>query len=254
MKKAIIGIIVLLVVILGAGIYYVSTHLDSLVKLAIESYGSEILKTDVRVRKVKIDLGKGSAGISDFVIGNPADFSLPSAFAVGKIVVDLDIGHSNADVIIIDKILIRAPEISYEINQNRDSNLVILQNNINSIASGEQSTTSGPQPSLIIRHFSLEQARLNALITPANNRKYDLTVPDIRLENLGGKNGASPAQISQQIFKALTKSVQAEMKRQGISAKYQQKIDAGKQKLESKADEKVEAKKSDLKNKLKGLL
>src|SRR6516164_147850 len=59
MKRAVaIAIAVVLVVIAGA-VYYVYTSLDSIVKLAIERYGSELTGTAVHVESVKLALREG---------------------------------------------------------------------------------------------------------------------------------------------------------------------------------------------------
>jgi hypothetical protein len=258
MKKVLLSIVILLVVIVGAAGYLVYNHLDYLVKVAIEYYGTDILKTDVQVRRVRINLDDSHATIHDFEVGNPANFQSTSAFTVGKVSIDLDMDNSTIDTVIIDKILVRAPRITYEINQDLESNLAILSDNANtSAASGQspdQTAASGSQPVFIVRHFSLEQASLHALIAPAKSRKYDLSLRDIQLHNLGGKDGMNSKQITAQITKAINKEVQSELTKQGIGAKYRQQIDAGKQKLESKIDEKADEKKSGLKNKLKDLL
>lgn len=258
MKKALIWIAVLLVVILGTGTYLAYNHLDYLVKLAVEYYGTDILKTDVQVDTVRIKAADGRASIKGFTIDNPDGFKSASAFGVSKVSVDLDMKNSTTDKIIIDKILIRAPGITYEVNQDLKSNLSSLLDNVNSSAAvGQKNDTSagsGFQPVFVIRHFSLEQARLHALITPANNREYDFTLRNIELRNLGGEDGMSPAKISEKILDTLYKEVQSELKNRGIAAKYRQQIDAGKQQVKSKAEQKLDEKKESAKDKLRNLL
>ena len=138
MKKALIWIAVLLVVILGTGTYLAYNHLDYLVKLAVEYYGTDILKTDVQVDTVRIKAADGRASIKGFTIDNPDGFKSASAFGVSKVSVDLDMKNSTTDKIIIDKILIRSPGITYEVNQDLKSNLSSLLDNVNSSAAGGQ--------------------------------------------------------------------------------------------------------------------
>ena len=254
MKKVVITVVLLLIVLVGGGIYLVMNHLDDLLKLAIESYGSETLKTNVTVNKVHVDLKGGDARINGLTVGSPEHFTLPSAFSVDTIYVDVNLEKSGSGLIVIDNILIRAPEAAYEVNKQLQSSWNVLAENVKSTTpSGQKAAASKPEgsePRIIIRKFTLEQGGLQALITPAD-RKYNLKLPAITLQNLGGKNGASAEQIVGQIFDAIYSKVKGEIKKQGITDKYQKQVDAEKQKLKSKLDKKAESKKADLKDKLK---
>ena len=62
MKKVLIALVVVLVLLAG-GIYFVFSNLDSPVETAIETAGSRTLGTDVQVDSVSLDLLAGSASI-----------------------------------------------------------------------------------------------------------------------------------------------------------------------------------------------
>ena len=49
MKKIVLGAVLVLFVTIGIGVYYLLSNLDMLVKVAIETYGSEATQTAVRV-------------------------------------------------------------------------------------------------------------------------------------------------------------------------------------------------------------
>ena len=63
MKKVVLGAILVLLITIGFSVYYLLSNLDSLVKSAIETYGSEATQTSVRVDNVKIVLQDGSGAI-----------------------------------------------------------------------------------------------------------------------------------------------------------------------------------------------
>ena len=49
MKKAILAVLVILVLAVAGGVYYITSNLDHLVKAAIEKYGSQATHTAVKV-------------------------------------------------------------------------------------------------------------------------------------------------------------------------------------------------------------
>ncbi len=243
MKKIILGIALLLFIAIGGVIYYLFTNLDAIVKMAIEKYGSEAIKTSVRVDKVRIKLQEGSASITGLTIANPPGFEAPYAFSLGDISVGIDINSLTGDVIVIREVGIAAPQIFFEINADKKANLDVLSKNLPTGAEPAPEEKAGAEPKLIIRKASLTGAELQAKVVPLNNKEYQLKLPTITMNNLGGKNGAPPAIIARQMLDQLLDQVKAEIKKQGIGAELQQKLDARKQEIKAEADAKVAAEK-----------
>ena len=104
MKKAILAVLVILVLAVAGGVYYITSNLDHLVKAAIEKYGSQATHTAVKVDNVLIKLTEGSATINGVTVRNPAGFSLPNAFSLGQIATDIDIDKTNKDLVAIELI------------------------------------------------------------------------------------------------------------------------------------------------------
>lgn len=264
MKKAIFIGLLLLIIAIAGGVYYVLSNLDSLVKAAIEKFGSEAVKTSVTVDSVNIKLEKGSAAINGLVIGNPAGFSFPSAFSLGEIGVDLDLDKISQENIAIKQINVLAPEVFYEINKERKGNLNVLKSNLSSGASGSSSSTStstestgGKPVQLEIGKFVFKDAALKAKIAPLNDKEYNLKLPPLVLSNLKG----TPEQISRQVLNQLIDHAKKEIKRKGLDqeleelkAKAKAEVDAKKSELKEKADTKLDAEKERAKDKLKNLL
>jgi hypothetical protein len=262
MKKILLGLFLLVIIALGAGVYYVYTHLDSLVEMAIEKFGSEATQTAVRVDRVRIKLQDGSAGIYGLSVSNPEGFEMSSVFDLGEISTRLDIKNTNKDLIVIDQITITALQVFYEMNGARNVNLSALLNNLGGGSSSTpQSSASSPAPKLIIRKLSFTEGSINALIVPLENRTYDLKLPPIVMSNLGGKNGAPPEEIARQIVKTLSDRALAAVKSSAAGAeieKARQQLDAKKQALKTETNQKVESEKAEAeakaKDKLKNLL
>lgn len=258
MKKAILGIALVVILVVVAGLYYLYTNLDFLVKAAIEKYGSQVTQTAVQVDNVSIQPTQGSARISGLTVANPGDFSTPYAFRLKDIGTRVDFKNSTRDKIVIEEIIIEAPEVFYEINQNRETNLLVLKNNM---AGGQpdkqtQDTQAADQPKLIIRRISFTGGSVHANVVPLD-KQYDLKLPAIRMTNLGGKNGAPPAEIARQILTQLLDRVRREVTARGIGGELdeaRQKLDTKKEEFKSRAEDALDTRKEEARGKLKNLL
>ncbi|HEX5057413.1 MAG TPA: hypothetical protein VFX02_13070 [Gammaproteobacteria bacterium] len=250
MKKIILGIALLLFIAIGGGIFYLFHNLDNIVKIAIEKYGSEAIKTQVRVDRVRIKLQEGSASISGLTIANPPGFSMPYAFSLGDISVGIDINSLTGNVIVIREIGIAAPQVFFEVNADKKTNLNVLSKNLGTSAENPPpEEKSGAEPRLIISKAALSDAELQALVVPLDNKEYQLKLPTITMNNLGAPKGAPPAEIARQMLDQLLDRVKAEVKKQGIGAELKEKLNAQKEALKTEADAKLEAEKAAAKKK-----
>lgn len=261
MKKIILIVVLLIIAAIGGGIYYVLTNLDSLVKQAIETYGSQATHTAVRVKSVNIQLKQASASIAGLTVANPSGFSSANAFSLGQVATRLNISKMSKEHIVIDEVLIKAPEVFYEMNAEKKTNLNIIKGNLGggsakTPASKTESKT-GKQPILTIHKFVFADAALHAMLVPLNNKKYDLKIPSFQLVNLSG----TPEQISRQVMNQFIDHARAEIRKKGIDAeldkakaKAKEKLDTEKAKLKQKADTRLDEEKAKAEDKLRNLI
>lgn len=262
MKKTLSILAIVVVVAIAGGVYYLLNNLDSLVKQAIEKYGSQATHTSVSVNSVRIKLKQGSAAIAGITVANPKGFSADDAFSLGKIAVRVDYKHSSKKHITIDEVKVLSPEVFYEVNADRQGNLNILKDNIAGKSPSKKSATSvsasqGAVPTITIGRFEFAGGALHAKLVPLNNKQYNLDLPSFTLRNLHG----TPQQISKQVMNQLIDHARAEIKRKGIDAalenarnKLKQKADAEKAKLKQNADTRLQQEKQKAQDKLKNLL
>jgi len=260
MKKIVLGAILVLLITIGGGVYFLLSNLDDLVKSAIETYGSEATQTAVKVESVKIGLKDGSGAIRGLTVANPQGFTAPQAFSLGEIATQVELKSISQEMLVIDYVRVVAPEIFFELNAAGKTNLDALKQQLNSASSkpSAASTSEGSAaPKLLIRKLLFADGNIHAKVVPLS-KDYDLKLPRIELSNLGGQNGATPDQIADQVLKVLTERALAEIQKQGID-RYKEKLegevnkrlDAEKQKIEKKVNDKVGEQVGD---KLKGLL
>jgi uncharacterized protein involved in outer membrane biogenesis len=263
MKKTLLIVVVLIIAVIAGGVYYVLTNLDSLVKQAIEKYGSEATQTAVRVQRVNIQLKQASAAISGLTVANPKGFDIPNAFSLGQIATRLNVKGMSKDHIVIDEVRVQAPEVFYEINADKQGNLNLLKDKLiggaKAGAAGEKpATQTGAKPPMITIHkFVFADAALHAKLVPLKNKEFNLKLPSFELVNLSG----TPQQIGKQVMNQLIDRAREEIRKQGIDAELEkakaqvkEKVETEKAKLKEKADTRIEEEKAKAADKLKNLL
>lgn len=250
MKKMVLAAVLFLAISFGFAIYYVLSSLDGMVKTAIETYGSQATETAVLVDSVQIVLKDGSGAIRGLTVGNPQGFATPQAFSLGQVATQIDLKSLSEEVTVIEHIIVQAPEVFFELNEAGKTNLGMLKQNLSSASSGTSASSSanrdsGAEPKFIIRKLLFTDGNIHARAV-ALNQDYELKLPRIEMSNLGGKNGATPKQIAEQVLKTLTDRSLAEVQKQGV--------DQYKAQLEDKINQQLEAEKEQINDTLKGVL
>lgn len=211
MKKFAIGLLVLILVVAG-GLYFLYENLGSIVKLAVEKYGSEATQASVKLNGVKIDIPSGAGSISGFKVGNPKGFSTPSAIQLGQIAMAFDTKSITSDgPIVVREITVDHPAVTYE-SVGTSSNLQTIQKNVtdyaNALGGGSSSSSSSkPGRKMIIKDLVIRQGQISISHSALKGRELSATLPTIHLTNIGqDKGGATPAEVIEQVLVAITSS------------------------------------------------
>ncbi len=212
MKKLVVVLAVLTMSVLG-GLFWLSGNIDHLVRQAMVTYGSEMTQAKVTVGGVSISALNGNGRISDLSIGNPHGFRTPHAFKVKELRVAIDPGSLAREVVRIHRIAIIAPDIIYEKGE-RLTNFDALQKNIAAhLGSGGKSSagaaqTGKPAKKMIVGEFVIQGAKAHAAASFLGGAMIDVTLPDLRLHDLGkAQGGMTSAELGQEIAGALKKQL-----------------------------------------------
>jgi len=265
MKKVILGTSLIVILVLGVGVYYVFTNLDAIVKAAIEKHGSAATQTAVRVDSLHIELTDGAGTINDLSIASPTGFSTALAFSLGEIHTKIDLSSLKEEPYIIDEIRIIAPQVFFEINSDRKTNLNQLKKNLSKGAAKPKPTQASEQgtakePRLIIKRILFTDGEIKALVAPLNNKEYQLKLPTIAMNNLGGKKGATPTELTKEIIDRLIDQTKKALKKSQygqeldrLKGEAKAKLAEEKAKQKKEIDEKLDIEKQKAKDKIKGL-
>lgn len=222
MRKVGIGF-ALLIVLVAAVAYYLTTNLNPLVESAIEKYGSQITGVAVTVDSVDISLKYGAGSIRGLRVANPPGFEGAPAFELGEIKVDIDLATLGQAATTINEILIEAPKINVIANNKAQTNIDVIRQNAEKNAGGSQApsepeaTEPTADPLLRIGKLTFADATLAVDLTQAGGSSYETTLPALHQENLGGTNGATPAAIAQEITKTVTQAITRELAQAGAN-------------------------------------
>ena len=200
------AIVVIIAIIVIVGL----SNLGPIIKQAVNTYGPKITKTQLSVDDVGVSIFSAEAKIKKFFLGNPEGFKTPSAMKVGSVFVNVDEKSLKNDTIVIDRIEVKSPEITYEKKGKTDNFNTILNNVKGSAGSGKsskkESEKQGTGKKLIIRNFVVTSGKVNLAMSiyGLGDKELSVPLPDIHLKDIGKeKKGASPAEAFQEIFAAL---------------------------------------------------
>lgn len=210
MKKWIIIGLGAIVIIVAVVVFVGLSNLGPIIKQAVNTYGPKITKTELHVSDVGVSILSAEAKIKNFFLGNPKGFKTPSAVKVGAVFVNVEEKSLAGNPIIIDRIEVKSPEITYE-KKGKTDNFQSILNNVNkATASGKSSTTASEDQQagkkLIIRDFIVSNGKVNVALEMygLGEKEISVPLPEIHLKDIGKeKDGASAAEVSKQIFAAL---------------------------------------------------
>ena len=201
MKKFIYVGIALVMIVAAVMIIGIS-NLGPIIKTAVNKYGPAMTKTDLRINEVSISLFSGEAKLKDFYLGNPKGFKSPEAMSVDAIYLNVDEKSITRDPIIIERIEVVGPNITYEKVKRTDNFQTILRNVKKSADTSKASSSSKKAPEknsgkkLVIRDFVITdgKVKMDLDMKTGSSISASASLPKIHLKNVGEKSGGATAE------------------------------------------------------------
>ncbi len=200
----VVGGVVLVLVVL---IWQVFANLDSIVAGVVEDVGSDVLKTEVSVSGMEINLKEGKVGIAGLTIANPDGYSSANLFEMEGIEVELDLKSLSEDVLVIKSIRIHNPLIVFEGDETGGSNMQTLLDNMESgLSDGEN--TGSEEIKIIIDRFEFSGGLVKASSPAKPGEVQDIKLPAIKMSGIGRKEGGvTPDVAVEKVTKKLLEAV-----------------------------------------------
>ena len=206
MKKILIGLAALVFVIVVAAVWLLGS-LDKIVKNQIEIVGTELTGVPVRVGSVGIDLKNGAGQISDLRIASPEGYATAHAFDMSLLRLDIDLHSLGKQPLVLDELTIDSPVINMEINQRGGSNLKEILDNVSKNtqqADAKAETEDSGEPiRMAVRKLLITGATFTESNPLEEGKPRSGTLPVIERTNVGGSEGATPAQVGKLIISDL---------------------------------------------------
>ena len=232
MKKLLIGLVFLILAAVGFLFY----AFDSILKDGIETVGSSVLQADVTAGSVGVSPLSGSGVIRELRIANPEGFDEPYVMELGGLDIAIEPQYVFSEVIIIDRIIIDRPVITYETRISTD-NFRTLLNSLGGFprrqAAGESAV---PGKRVVIRDFQMRGTEVRVASTLGS---AELPIPDLQLQNIGEESAAvTVAEAGRQIFAAINEQLlAANLLNAGM---LRERVDEEVQELRNRAEQQVE--------------
>lgn len=205
-----------ILVVTGGAVFYVLSSLDSIVKSAVERYGSEATQATVRLGDVEISPTTGQGALRGFLVGNPDGFNSPSALKVAGIRIDLDESTLTEPTVVINEIVVDKPVVTYEIGA-QGTNIEAIHRNVNAYAGAQKQqrttggTAGGGAPSkegddlsLVIRRLRITNGTVKVSAGGIAGGNLSATLPTIQLTDVGkDTGGVTPAEMIELVFNAM---------------------------------------------------
>lgn len=206
------GIVIGVLILLAVALYYVYSSLDSIVKTAVENYGSDMTQAVVKLDQVDIELTSGKGALRGLDVGNPSDFKSERALRLGEISLQLDVASATGDPIVVEEIAITAPEVTYEFGL-KGSNIDALKRNVDAYttkgktaaqASPTSEASDKPGKKLVVEHLYIRQGTVRVSATELGGKTATAPLPDIHLTGIGKKSGGATAgEVAEQVLAAI---------------------------------------------------
>lgn len=215
MIKKIFLFLVILAIAAVAAIYFLgSSALNKGIKTGVEKFGPEVTQTPVRLDDVNLSILSGNGTLTGLYVGNPDGYKSENIFALGQIEIDVDTSSVFSDKIIINKIIIQKPEISYE-KTLMSSNIKALLKNIEDFTGGadesapepetEAPAESGSSKQVVIKQLVIEDGTIFVGLMGAGTT---VPLPRIEMNNIGETgNKKSMAEVIDLVLTEVLKSI-----------------------------------------------
>ena len=208
MKRGfLIGGVVVVAVIAGLAVYLYAS-LESLIQEAVEVHGSEVAQVEVELDTVELDMASGKGALRGLKVGNPEGFETPSAFELGTISIDVDIGTVTDDIVVIREIVIDKPGVTYELS-GAGNNIDAIRRNVDAYMArhglgGAANEDEDDGPKLIIEHLYVRGGIVRVSATVLQGKSMTAPLLAIHLENIGkDEGGASPGEVVERVMTSL---------------------------------------------------
>lgn len=204
MKKAVLTLLIVLLLLVGAVWYFVAFRLDSTIEKAIEESGSQALGTSVQVGGLETNIKDGSLKISQLTVANLPGYDAEHAISFSGIEAAVDY-----DGFVISRIIIESPEVNVE-EKGGKSNFGDMLAGMESGKSSEAAESEAEPTTIEIRYFRMDKSRA-AYKSELLDKDSELKIGAVELNNIKGTPDEVASVIANEIIGKISAAVAVEI-------------------------------------------
>ncbi len=219
-KKRYIVLAVIVGVIAG-GVYYIVHNLETIVKDAVTKYGSPITGTEVKLGGFHISPFNGDIKLSNLTIGNPKEYAQPYVISVKEVTAKVDVKSITKPIIVINRISVSEPQVTYELRNVSYNNISdLLKNIMGGSKPKAEETKKDSGKKVVVDLVNVNDGKVNIAASIAGKGAgAGIPLPDIKITDIGReKNKAQGTSLAETISIIIKKI---------LSASYQAVVEKG---------------------------
>ncbi len=208
-KRLIIVLMLLLIVAVTVAFLYI----DSIAKAGIEKGATYALGVDTTLDNVSLGIFKGRFGMDRLNVKNPAGFSSPHFFALGRGEVEVSIRQLMGEKVQVARIGFKDIDVHLEKSKGR-TNYAVIMENLRKLESKSEETIeqeSGTSKKFVIDLVEIQNVNVHVNLIPeiGDLTRLDIKIPALTLKGIGSdtEGGALLAEVSDVIIKAVIQAV-----------------------------------------------
>lgn len=221
-KKLLLAAILMVVIVVGVVVGTFRVTVNKAIRKSVEVVTPKVTGTTMNVSDIDVRLFDGKVQVQGVVMGNPEGFNTPSSFELGEILIEVDTGSILSDTIVVDRIFIDSPKITYELGLGGSNIGKILEHVNSKIGGGEKGPESKPEPvedkpgkKIIIRDLMIKNAQVSLSSTLLKGESISPVISEIHLQNIGENEGGKTfpqvlADVINEIFGEVLTTVKSE--------------------------------------------
>ena len=205
------GIVVLLVVLAVAGLFWI----DWLAKAGIEHAGTQALGVATTLDRIKIGLFSGNCTLAGFQVANPPGFKSSYFLRLDQGSLDMPLANLMQEVVEIDQLTLTGIHINL-VRETERANFRTIMDNIRRFEAEkdkpeEKAADKRAGKKFIIHEVVIRDVKVNVDLLPIGGKLTQLNVPieELRLQNVGSEKarGENLARITATVILAVLEAV-----------------------------------------------
>lgn len=208
--KRLVVLVVVLVVLVGAGAFGVLVYADSIVKTAVEKGGTYAFGVPTKLADADVGLMSGKLGLDGLDVNNPTGYKSASFMTMGHGGIEVSLGTLRSEVVEVPRLEISDVQVNLEKAEGKANYQVILDN-LKKLESGEKpASTEKSEKKYVIKEVHVKNVKVHVDLLPVGGTltQANITLDAVYLKDIGTAGKGVPlSELASIIVKAVMSAI-----------------------------------------------